>query len=148
MNKSQTNTVLLNAAQYDAARGINIKLKEEKFRFSTTGFEWDEFFPKTVERFLDTTWNFKTWTHVALLWNGRKKELKISFNCSEADYISGGISFDRTAHAFGPPQRLIVGADELASNVEIDELAIWDSILSEKEICYVFHARRGKIRKR
>ena len=144
----QRDTVLLNAAEQKEARGFNLEIQKEQLRFSTTGFEWHEIFPRTVQRFLDTNWNFKTWTHVGLQWNSEVREMKIFFNCSEADYVSGGVSFDRTAHRYGPPERLIVGADhELANSgeVEVDELGIWDGILTNDEICHVFHARRGKM---
>ncbi len=146
---TQTNTVLLNAAEQREARGFHLNINKEQLRFSATGFEWDEFFPRTVRRFLDTKWHFKTWTHVGLQWNSKVQELKIFFNCSEADYVSGGVSFDRTAHVFAPPQRLIVGANNELTNsgeVEIDELGIWDGILMREEICHVFHARRGKMK--
>ena len=145
---TQSNTVLLNAAEQREARGFRLKINKGRLRFSATGFEWDDLFPRTVQRFLDTKWNFKTWTHLGLQWNSEVKELKIFFNCSEADYVSGGVSFDRTAHVFAPPQRLIVGADNELNNsgeVEIDELGIWDGILTGEEICHVFHARRGKM---
>ena len=147
-NGAQTNTVLLNAAKQTHARGFHLKVDKGQLRFSATGFEWDDYFPRTVTRFLDTKWNSKKWTHVGLQWDSEVKELKIFLNCSEADYVSGGVSFDRTAHVFEPPQRLTVGADNELTNsgeIEIDELGIWDGVLANEEICHVFQARRGKI---
>ena len=144
----QRNAVLLNAVRQKEARGFYLEIQKGQLRFSTTGFEWHEIFPRTVRRFLDTNWNFKTWTHVGLQWNFEVRELKIFFNCSEADYVSGGVSFDRAAHRYGPPERLIVGADYELTNsgeVEMDELGIWDGILMKEEICHVFYARRGKM---
>ena len=146
-NGTQTNKILLNAAEQKEARGFYLELNNGHLRFFTTGFQWDDLFPRTVQRFLDTTWNFNSWNHVGLQWNSHVKELKIFFNCSEADYLSGGVSFDRTAHVYRPSRRFTLGSENKFNNsgeVQMDELGIWDGILTRDEICHVYRARRGK----
>ena len=148
MNGRQENKIVINAAEQEFARGVHLRINRGKLRFSTTGLEDEEIFPRTVQRFLDAEWHFDTWTHVGLVWNAKTKEMKIFYNCSEAEYTAAGVTLDRSAHVLGSPSRLIVGANnELSNNaeIEIDELGIWDAILAEGAICYVFNSRRGRI---
>lgn len=147
MNGDQENKVIVHAAEQEYARGVHLRIDRGKLQFSTTGLEEEEIFPRTVQRYLDTKWEFKTWTHVGLVWVAKSKEMKIFYNCSEADYTAAGVSFDRSAHVFDSSQRFIVGANhELSDNaeIEIDELGIWDTVLMKEDICRVFDSRRGR----
>ena len=147
----QNDKILLNVAELENARGVHVRISRGRLRFSTTGLEmYEDVVPRTVRRYLDARWDFEYWTLVGLVWKQRGKEMKIVYNCSEADYTTAGIVFDRSAHAFDAASSFIVGASgQLLDNAEaeIDELGIWDVVYQQQDICQVYQSRKGKKRK-
>lgn len=104
----------------------------------------------TVQRNVEVVWNSDTWTHVALFWNKTGNNLGILINAKMASNRTQEIAY-RTFLADAPPHDLLIlgSSTALLENVKmaIDELAIWNSVLSQEEIGYIMTSRAGELDK-
>lgn len=134
-------------------KGNKIILQQGKHRFSRGFTIWTRSKNKkmvgmsvnTRRKTHETTleWDPRYWTHFTIVWNKRKGDLKVYFNCT---LMSKKVNVKRTnrGHTQTP---LVLGANrEKKKNtpVMVDEFAIWNDTLTQEKICNIVKIKSGK----
>jgi hypothetical protein len=133
------NRIIVQLGRNRHSRGFSVwtrRKKEKKINFSV----------RSKDRLYHSmlTWPTIYWTHISLVWRKNESDLGIYFNCTLYDKVITGKPKDAMKLS---KVTLMVGASHghnKNAHMLMDEFAIWNRTLSEKEICRVVDIKTGE----
>lgn len=138
VNKRQDRRFVLQIASYRLAVGTTVEIDNGIFGVYVNG--------RTVQRHVAINWTYSTWNFVALTWNKTKSRVGISLNCSSVPYTNDTVKYSYEFANVPPYHIIMLGANNAritSTEMTIDELAVWNGLLSKKDICYIMKAKAG-----
>lgn len=101
-----------------------------------------------VQRNVEIKWPSSSWNFVAIAWNKTENKVGVSLNCSSVPYKKNTVDRSYLLAPVPPYHTLMLGANNarLSSiKMTIDELALWEGVLSENDFCYIMESKAGKM---
>ena len=101
-----------------------------------------------VQRNVEIKWPYSSWNFVAITWNKTEGKVGVLLNCSSVSYQKDTVDRDYRLAPVPPYHTLMLGANNArlrSIKMTIDELAVWDGVLSRKDICYIMESKAGKM---
>ena len=101
-----------------------------------------------VQRNVEIKWPYSSWNFVALTWNKTANKVGVSLNCSSVPYQKDTVDRSYRLAPVPPYHTLMLGANNArlrSIKMTIDELAVWDGVLSKNDICYIMESKAGKM---
>ena len=103
---------------------------------------------REVQRNVEIKWPYSRWNFVALTWNKTEGKVGVLLNCSSVPYKKDTVDRSYLLAPVPPYHTLILGANNArvrSIKMTIDELAVWDGVLSKKDICYIMESKAGNM---
>ena len=100
-----------------------------------------------VQRNVEIKWPYSSWNFVAVTWNKIEDRVGVLLNCSSVPYRNNTVDRSYLLAPIPPYHTLILGANNArlrSIKMTIDELAVWNGVLSKKDICYIMESKAGK----
>jgi len=101
-----------------------------------------------VQRNIEIKWPYSRWNFVAVTWNKTEGKVGVLLNCSSVPYQKDTVDRRYDLAPVPPYHTLMLGANNArlrSIKMTIDELAVWDGVLSTKDICYIMESKAGKM---
>ena len=101
-----------------------------------------------VQRNFEIKWPYSRWNFVAVTWNKTESKVGVLLNCSSVPYKKDTVGRSYLLAPVPPYHTFMQGANNArlrSIKMTIDELAVWDGVLSKKDICYIMESKAGKM---
>lgn len=101
-----------------------------------------------VQRNVEVKWPYSSWNFVALTWNKTENKVGVLLNCSSVPYEKDTVNHSYLLAPVPPYHTLMLGANNArlrSIKMTIDELAVWNGVLSKKDVCYIMESKAGKM---
>ncbi|XP_022795633.1 uncharacterized protein LOC111334203 [Stylophora pistillata] len=99
---------------------------------------------RVTQRHVQVNWTYASWVFVALSWNKTENKINVFLNCSSVPYEKYNVGKNFKFSSVPPNHMLILGASNARLNsikMTIDELAIWNDVLSKQDVCYIMESK-------
>ena len=103
---------------------------------------------RATQRHVQVNWTYASWIFVALSWNKIDNKIGVLLNCSSVSYEKYNVGASYRYSSVPPNNMLILGASNARLNsikMTIDELAIWNGVLSKQDVCYIMESKAGNM---
>lgn len=103
---------------------------------------------RATQRHVEVSWPYSSWIFVALTWNKTEGKISISLNCSSVPHKKDTVGHSFKLAPVPPSHTFILGANNArlrSIKMTIDELAVWNGLLSKEDLCYIMESKAGKM---
>ena len=140
MNERQTEGVILQIASDLRAVGTTVEINGDVFGVHVNS--------PTIQRNVEVNWPYSSWVFVTLIWNKVENKINVLLNCSSLPYVKDTVKQSYRFAPVPPYHTLILGASIArlrSTKMAIDELALWNGVLSKEDLRYIMESKAGKI---
>lgn len=140
VNDRQNKRFIMQIASATLAVGTTMQIDGDVFGVYVNG--------RATQRHVEVKWPYSSWVFVALTWNKTENKIGVLFNCSTVPYEKNTVERNFRFSPVPPYHTLILGANNARLNsikMSIDELAIWNGVLSKNDVCYIMESKAGRM---
>lgn len=101
-----------------------------------------------VQRHVEVKWPYYRWVFVALTWNRLENNITVLLNGSSVPYVTNTVEHSYRLAPVPPYHTLILGANNARTRsmkMTVDELALWNALLTHEDVRYIMECKAGKI---
>ena len=103
----------------------------------------------TVRRNVQVKWPYSSWVFAAITWNKTENKINVLLNCTSVSYVKNTVERSYDLASVLPYHRLILGTNTAlwsrSVKMTIDELALWNDVLSKEDLRYIMTSKAGKM---
>ena len=140
VNDVQRERVIMQIASATLAVGTTIEIDKDELGVFVNS--------RDTQRNVVVKWPYSSWVFVTLSWNNIEKKINVLLNCSSVPYVTNTTRQNFILAPVPPYHTLILGANNArlrSMKMTIDELALWNAVLTKEDLCYIMEARAGKL---
>lgn len=139
VNEPQNKRVVLQIASAMLAVGTTVEINGDVLSVHVNS--------PVQQRNVEVRWPYSSWVFVALSWNNTENKINVLLNCSIVPYVKNTVEDSLTLAPVPPYHTLILGANNArlrSTRMIIDELTLWNGVLSKEDIRYIMESKAGK----
>ena len=140
MNDRQREGVVMQIAADLRAVGTTLEINGDVFGVHVNS--------PTTQRNAEVNWPYSSWVFVTLIWNKVENKINVLLNCTSLPYVKNTVKHSYRFAPVPPYHTLILGASIARlrnTKMAIDELALWNGVLSKEDLRYIMESKAGKI---
>ena len=140
MNDRQREGVIMQIASDLRAVGTTVEINGDVFGVHVNS--------PTIQRNVEINWLYSSWVFVTLIWNKVENKINVLLNCTSLPYVKNTVKRSYRFAPVPPNPTLILGASIArlrSTKMAIDELALWNGVLSKEDLRYIMESKAGKI---
>ena len=139
VNEKQRDGIVLQIGANHVAVGTTAYIKNDAFGVFVNS--------RAIQRNVQVKWTYSRWVFVAVFWNKSKNAVDITLDCKAVPYTKNSVETSYQFEKIPPYSTLILGATNArlkSIKMTVDELALWNGVLSEEDVCYIMQSKAGK----